>query len=157
MSRMLRILALLRHGLSDGSGSDAALLPEGAALLVRLGAKLAAEGWKPAAILTSPYRRARESAAVLARALDCVAPVAAVDELVPEGDPVEALAAIAAAAPVASPALVVGHMPLVGRIALELVGDDPGFSPGTFVEIAREGTGVARLLRRVGPRDLAGI
>jgi len=154
---MLRILALLRHGLSDGSGSDAALLPEGAALLVRLGAKLAAEGWKPAAILTSPYRRARESAAVLARALDCVAPVAAVDELVPEGDPVEALAAIAAAAPVASPALVVGHMPLVGRIALELVGDDPGFSPGTFVEIAREGTGVARLLRRVGPRDLAGI
>jgi len=157
MLRMIRILALLRHGVSNGSCADAALLPEGAALLRRLGAKLAAESWNPAAILTSPYRRARESAAVLAGALGCVAPVVALDELVPEGDSIDALEAIAAAAPLASPVLAVGHMPLVGRIVLELTGEDSGFSPGTFVELARDGSGAARLLRRVGPRDLAGV
>jgi phosphohistidine phosphatase SixA len=157
MPRMIRVLALLRHGVSDGSGADAALLPEGAALLRRLGAMLAAEGWMPAAILTSPYRRARESAAVLAGALGCIAPVVALEALVPEADSIDALEAIDAAAPIASPVLVVGHMPLVGRIVLELTGEDPGFSPGTFVELAREGSDAARLLRRVGPRDLAGV
>src|ERR1043166_4545014 len=115
MARMVRVLALLRHGVSNGSCADASLLPEGAELLRRLGALLAAEGWMPAAIFTSPYRRARESAAVLAAALGCVAPVVALDELVPEGDAIDALAAIAAAAPLASPVLGVGHLPLVGR------------------------------------------
>jgi len=153
---MLRILALLRHGLASGQSAGAELLPEGAAYLRRLGSKLAAEGWRPAAILTSPYQRARDSAAVLANTLGCDAAPVALDELIPEGDPDEALAAILAAAPLATPVLVVAHLPLVGRLAQELVGEDPGFSPGTLVEIARENTGDARLIRRVGPHDLTG-
>jgi phosphohistidine phosphatase len=154
---MHRILALLRHGLASGQSAGSELLPEGAAYLRRLGAKLAAEGWRPAAILTSPYLRARASAAVLAGALGCDAVGVALDELVPEGDPDAALAAIGAAVPLASPLLVVAHLPLVGRLAQELVGEDPGFSPGTLVEIARNGDGTARLLRRIGPQDLAGV
>jgi phosphohistidine phosphatase len=154
---MHRILALLRHGLASGQSAGAELLPEGAAYLRRLGAKLAAEGWRPAAILTSPYVRARATATVLAGALGCDAPHEALDELVPEGDPDAALAAIAASAPLASPVLVVGHLPLVGRLAQELVGADPGFSPGTLVEIARDGDGSARLLRRIGPHEVAGV
>jgi phosphohistidine phosphatase len=153
---MLRTLALLRHGLSAGQSPDAALLPEGAAYLRRLGAKLAAEHWQPAAIFTSPYVRARESAAVLASALGCEAPHVTLRALVPEGEPADALAAIAAAAPDAASVLVVSHMPLVGRLAQELVGEDLAFSPGTFVEIAREGEANARLVRRIGPRDMAG-
>jgi phosphohistidine phosphatase len=153
---MHRILALLRHGLASGQSAGSDLLPEGAAYLRRLGAKLAAEGWRPAAILTSPYLRARASAAVLTGTLGCDAPHEALGELVPEGDPGAALAAIGAAAPLASPVLVVAHLPLVGRLAQELVGEDPGFSPGTLVEIARDGDGTARLVRRIGPQELAG-
>jgi phosphohistidine phosphatase len=154
---MLRTLALLRHGLAGGQAAGSDLLPEGAAYLRRLAVKLEAEGWQPAVVLTSPYLRARASAAVLTGALGCKAPLVALDELVPEAEPDAALAAIHAAAPLATPVLVVAHLPLVGRIAQELVGEDPGFSPGTWVEIAREGDGTARLIRRIGPKDLAGI
>jgi len=151
---MLRVLALLRHGLAAGQAADSRLLPEGRAYLERLGAKLEAEGWRPAAVLTSPYARAKESAAVLVRALGAEVPSRALDELVPEGDAEVALEAVTAAAPLATPVLVVAHMPLLGQMALELVGEAPGFSPGTLVEIAREGQGGGRLLRRIGPQDM---
>ena len=49
---------------------------------------------------------------------------------------------------------IVRLVAVAGLLAQELVGDDPGFSPGTLVEIAREGNGVARVLRRIGPRDV---
>jgi len=154
--RMVRTLVLLRHGLAAGQGPDSGLLPEGEAYLRRLGARLAGEGWKPAAILASPYLRARSSAAVLADSLGIREPTVLLSELLPEADAGEALAAITAAAPAATPVLVVTHLPLVARLANELVGEDVSFSPGTFVEIAREGAGGARLLRRIGPRDLSG-
>lgn len=154
---MLRILALLRHGLASGQSPDAELLPEGVAYLRRLAEKLEREGWRPEQVLCSPYARARDSALVIAIALGCAAPPTMLDELLPEAEPDEALAAITAAAPLAEHVLVVSHLPLVGRLAAELVGEDPGFSPGTLVEIACEGEGPARLVRRVGPRDLAGV
>lgn len=153
---MLRILALMRHGLATGQGPDAALLPEGEAYLRRLAARLDGEGWRPAAIVTSPYRRARESAMLLASELGVDVETYVLPDLVPEGEPDEALAAILEAVPVATPVLIVSHLPLVGRLMQELTGDDENFSPGTFVEIAREGEGDARMLRRIGPRDLNG-
>ncbi len=153
---MVRILALLRHGLAAGQGPQAPLLPEGAAYLRRLGALLEAGGWRPAAVLTSPYRRARESALILASALHPGIETQVLTELRPERDPDEALQAILDAAPLATPVLVVSHLPLVGRLAERLVGDDPGFSPGTFVEIVCEGDGPARLLRRIGPGEVPG-
>ena len=154
---MLRTLALLRHALASGQSPDAKLLPEGVAYLHRLGTKLEAEGWKPGAIVTSPYMRARDSAGVLAAVLGYESRAAVLNELVPESEPDEALAAITAAAPLATPILVVTHLPLVGRLAQTLLGEDLSFSPGTLVEIVREGEGVARLIRRIGPRDLAGV
>ena len=151
---MLRVLALLRHGLAAGQDADARLLPEGEAYLRRLGAKLETEGWRPAAILASPHARALESATIVAGTVGCELRPRTLAELVPEADPEIALEAIIAAAPLAAHILVVGHQPLLGLLAQELVGDDPGFSPGTLVEIAREGNGVARVLRRIGPRDV---
>ena len=56
----------------------------------------------------------------------------------------------------ATPVLVVSHLPLVSRLLQELTGDDDGFSPGTFVEVARDGQGDSRMLRRIEPRDLNG-
>ena len=154
---MLRVLALLRHGLASGQARSAPLLPEGTAYLRRLGAVLRAEHWRPGVILTSPYVRASDSAAILALTLGCTRAPQALEELAPEIEPALALAAILAADPQATPILVVSHLPLVGRLAHELLGEDPGFSPGTFVEIEREGSGVARLIRHIRPRDLAGI
>lgn len=151
---MIRVLALLRHGLAAGQAPNAELLPEGAAYLRRLGAMLRAEGWSPAAVLSSPYDRARASAAVMIESLGLTLDPQVLDALVPESEPSDALAAITAAAPLASPVLVVAHLPLLGRLAHELVGDDPSFSPGTLVELAREGDSHARLLRRIGPRDI---
>jgi len=151
---MLRNFALLRHGLADGQGPEASLLPEGSTHLHRLARRLESEGWRPAAVVTSPYRRARESATVVAAILGGATLTRVLQELVPEAEPDEALAAILGAVPLATPVLVVSHLPLVGRLAQELIGEDPGFSPGTFVEIVREGDGDARLLRRIGPRDL---
>ncbi len=151
---MIRIFALMRHGLAAGQDPDAALLPEGEAYVRRLAARLDGEGWRPAAIVTSPYRRARDSAMLLASELGIAVETHVLPDLLPEGEPEEALAAILEAVPVATPVLVVTHLPLVGRLMQELTGDDESFAPGTFVEIAREGDGDARMLRRIGPRDL---
>jgi phosphohistidine phosphatase SixA len=151
---MLRTLALLRHGLASGQGPAAELRPEGAAYLRRLAAVLDREGWRPAAIVTSPYRRARESAAVMATALRVSEAPLVLEELIPEAEPGPALTAVLAAAPLAACILVVTHLPLIGRLAQELIGEDPSFSPGTLVEIVREHDDVARLLRRIGASDL---
>jgi phosphohistidine phosphatase len=151
---MSRSLALLRHGLAGGQAPTAALLPEGAAYLRRLAAVLIADGWAPKRVICSPYLRARDSAEIMRQALAPHVLVEMIDELTPESEPDEALRALADIAPLDTPVLVVSHLPLIGRIAQELIGDDPGFSPGTFVEIVRAAGGPAQLLRRVGPQDI---
>lgn len=151
---MLRVIALLRHGKASGQGADAMLTPEGAAELRRLGTRLGAEGWAPAAVMTSPYRRARESAAVFAGVLTPAVETHVLGELKPEAEPEDALEAILDAAPLATPLLVVTHLPLVGRLARELLGEEIAFFPGTFVELVRDGDGSARLLRRLNAHEL---
>lgn len=153
---MIRNLALLRHGLANGQEPEASLLPEGRDYLRRLAARLRSEGWQPAAIVTSPYRRARESAEVISASLGVAVETHVLPDLMPESEPGEALMAIRHAVPVATPVLIVTHLPLVSLLMQALVGDDQSFSPGTFVEIAREGDGAARWLRSIGPRDLNG-
>lgn len=130
-------------------------MPEGAEQLRRLAAVLVAEGWRPAAVATSPYRRAMESAEIMVSALAPGTETYVLRELRPDVEPEDAFDAMLGVAPLASPLLVVSHLPLVARLAHDLVGEDLGFSPGTLVEIAREGTSPPRLLRRIGPRDLS--
>jgi phosphohistidine phosphatase len=151
---MLRVLALLRHGKASGQGADATLTAEGRDELRRLGARLGAEGWAPAAVTTSPYRRARESAHVLAGMLTPAVETHVLAELKPGEEPEDALRAILEAAPLATPVLVVTHLPLVGRLAHELLGEEIAFFPGTLVEIVRDGDGSARLLRRLNAHEL---
>jgi phosphohistidine phosphatase len=152
--RMVRILALLRHGVAAGQAPESALLPEGARHMRMLAHKLGADDWRPAAIVTSPYLRALASAQLVAAELGFAGDPIVLDELEPEGDPEAALTAIRKASPLASPVLAVSHLPLVGRLVHALVGADVSFSPGTFVELAQEGDGPARLVRRITPRDL---
>jgi phosphohistidine phosphatase SixA len=152
MRRMRTILCLMRHGRATGQGPDAEQLPEGAAYVAALGRRLAAEGWRPQSAYTSPYLRARETARVLlAEVAPGLAPTL-LEELTPETPPKEALAALVAAGLPAGRTLVVAHLPLLGLLCDELTGDDPGFHPGTLVEIelAEDGRS-GRILRTLGP------
>lgn len=151
---MLRTLALLRHGRATGQGFDAPLAPEGVRQLQRLASSLRAEGWRPDVILTSPLARARASARSIAAGLGVASPPVVVDELAPDHEPIDALAAIDAAALQRTTILVVSHLPLVARIALELTGEEVSFAPATLAEIADGGDGTARLVRRVSAEDL---
>ena len=152
---MLLTLALLRHGRATGQGAAARLTPEGEAHLARLGTRLANEGWSPDAVFTSPFVRARASAQlVLARIAPALAPIV-LDELTPETPPQKAIAALLAARRNAGRVVAVAHLPLLGLLAEQLTGQDPGFLPGTFVEIELASESSGRLLRRIGPEDLS--
>jgi len=151
---MLRTLALLRHGRAAGQGPDAPLTPHGIEQLQRLAAVLEAERWRPEAILTSPFTRALDSARTLASGIGVARTPVVVRELVPDSEPLEALQAIDAAASGSASILVVSHLPLVARIASELIGEDVAFTPATLVEIADEGDGHARLVRRLSAEEL---
>ena len=150
---MSRILCLLRHGRATGQGPDAQLLSEGIAYVSALGRRLAAEGWRPARVFASPYLRARETARIV---LAVVAPDSSaelLEELTPETSPDDALAALLAAGLPEGRTLAVAHLPLLGLICEHLTGDDPGFHPGTYVEIelAEDGDS-GTILRVIGPR-----
>jgi phosphohistidine phosphatase SixA len=151
---MLRTLALLRHGRAAGQGPDAPLTPQGVDQLQRLAAVLKAEGWQPAAILSSPLLRALDSARTFAAGIGGAPSPVVVHELSPDKEPLAALRAIDAAAPKERSILVVSHLPLVARIANELTGEEISFTPATLVEIADQGDGTARVVRRVSAEEL---
>ncbi len=149
------VLAVLRHGRAAGQAPDAELLPEGAAYVERLAAALLREAWRPDVALTSPFRRARETARVLLGRIAQDLPLAEAAELRPDEDPAATLAALAAMAPADGTVLIVSHLPQVARLAALLTGDEVEFLPGTFAEFEigadfRSG----RLRRRIGPEDL---
>ena len=126
-------LYLVRHA-EAASGEPDELRPltrEGREAARELGRRLAAEGVRPDAILTSPLLRARETAAELARPAG----------LQPEPD--ERLAPGASAEDVRAAAgergervVVVGHQPDCSRIAAALTGGpEPAFPPGGVLAI----------------------
>ena len=150
----MRTLALLRHGRAAGQGPDARLTPQGIELFQRLAAALKAEGWRPVAMLSSPFTRALDSARTLATGLGIAPSPIVLNELTPDNEPLAALQAIDAAAPGSALILVVSHLPLVARIAGELLGEEIAFTPATLVEIADQGDGRPRLVRQLRPEDL---
>jgi len=120
-------LYLVRHAEAAGGEPDdlRPLTADGRAAAKALGARLAAEGVRPGAILTSPLLRARETAAALGSELGCE-PEA--DERLAPGATAELVRAAAAGR--GEPVLVVGHQPDCGLIAAELTGGDaPPFPP----------------------------
>ena len=127
-------LYLVRHA-EAASGEPDELRPltaEGREAARELGRRLAAEGVRPDAVLTSPLLRARETAAELARATGV------------DPEPDERLAPGASAEGVRAAAdergggtvVVVGHQPDCGRIAAMLTGGpEPAFPPGGVLAI----------------------
>ena len=107
------------------------LTAEGRAAAHALGARLAGGGIRPAAILTSPLLRARETGDTLAAALGCAC------------EPSEALAPGATADGVrravagrGETVIAVGHQPDCGRIAAALGdGTAPRFPPAGVADL----------------------
>ena len=119
---------LVRHAeAAPGEPDDLRpLTPAGWATAGDLGTRLAAEGARPAVVLTSPLLRARETAGELAGSHEC--DVEADERLAPRATP-DLLRAVVADR--GAEVVVVGHQPDCGRFAAELSGGaEPSFPPG---------------------------
>ena len=134
-------LFLIRHADAESGEPDESrrLSPEGREQARALGKRLADEGVRPDAVLTSPLLRARQTGDALAEALACTS------------EPSDALAPGASAATVQSAiegrgetVIVIGHQPDCGQIAAELGdGTEPRFPPAGMVELHLPGLGTS--------------
>jgi phosphohistidine phosphatase len=122
---------LVRHAEAASGEPDElrALTPAGRAAARDLGVRLAADGARPAVVLSSPLLRARETAQELARELGCTAEA---DERLAPGATAETVRA--AVSDRGDEVVVVGHQPDCSRIAAELGGGpEPAFPPAGLV------------------------
>ena len=156
------VLDLLRHGeaLPGSPGGDhaRALSAEGRRALEALGARLAADGVRYDRVLASPLRRAVESAEALLGAFPERQQPEPLGELSPDSTPTRALEALRRQKVFQGRALLVGHQPLLGQLAVLLAEATAGFAPGSLVRIefpAGPAAGAGRVVLTLHPRDLA--
>ncbi len=126
-------LFLVRHADAAPGEPDELrrLTPEGREQARALGERLAAQGVRPDALLTSPLLRARETGAAIADELGCKSEPS--DSLAPGATATEVRAAVAGRG---ETVIVVGHQPDCGRIAAELGdGAEPSFPPAGVVQL----------------------
>jgi phosphohistidine phosphatase len=126
-------LYLVRHAeAADGEPDELRpLTAEGRRAAHELGARLAAEGVHPDAVLTSPLLRARETGAELARVAGVEAEV---DERLAPGATAESVRAAASGR--GETVVVIGHQPDCSRIAAALTGgEEPPFPPAGVLAI----------------------
>jgi phosphohistidine phosphatase len=126
-------LVIVRHAEAASGEPDELrpLTPEGRDAARALGQRLARDGFRPDAVLTSPLLRARETAQELARPVD-VEPEPD-ERLAPGATPEGVRAAIQERG---ETVVVVGHQPDCSRIAAALTGGaEPAFPPGAMLAI----------------------
>jgi phosphohistidine phosphatase len=143
------VIYLVRHGiagpapagLSDG---DRALTPEGKRKMQWVAAGLKRLGVAPDAVLSSPLRRAQETAALLAKAL---APKLAVQPYLLLAPGHEAIAVLNGLRPyrTARELVLVGHQPDLGMLASQLLTGSCGLAPLPFKKGAVAAIQVAAL------------
>ena len=126
-------LFLVRHAEAAPGEPDALreLTPAGHDQARALGMELAANGVRPAVILTSPLVRARQTAEAVGRAVGV--PVE-IDERLGPGATVESVEEAVNGR--GETVLAIGHQPDCGRIAAELTGGPPpDFPPAGIVAV----------------------
>ena len=133
------VLDLLRHGHAEpgGPAGDHArpLTPGGRGALERLGARLEREGTRHDRVLASPLVRAAESAAAVLGAFADHPAVETLEALAPDSNPAGVLDALRGLGVAGGHVLLVGHQPLMGRLALLLTGTETAFAPGSLVRV----------------------
>lgn len=141
---------LQRHGVAEDGGpgnQDAAraLTAEGRRRLRAIYRRARLSGVQPGIILTSPYRRATQTAELAAKALDCPGGVHETQALTPGSRPEAVWAEIQAHRRFRS-ILLAGHEPLLSQTAAFLL-DAPGlridFKKGAIIRIDFESLGAA--------------
>jgi phosphohistidine phosphatase len=126
-------LYLVRHAeAADGEPDELRpLTADGRRAARELGERLASEGIRPDAVLSSPLLRARQTAAELARPAGLEAEA---DERLAPGATAENVKA--AAAERGETVIVVGHQPDCSQIAAALTGgEEPSFPPAGLLAI----------------------
>ena len=129
-------LYLVRHAEAAPGEPDElrSLTPEGREQARALGQRLRDEDARPAAVLTSPLLRARETGGELARALEVETEPD--DRLAPGATPEDVRAAVAGRG---DEIVVVGHQPDCGQIAAALTGGpEPRFPAAGLAVIELE-------------------
>jgi len=116
---------ILRHAIAEESGAgvpdaERALTGAGREKLRRVLERAREAGVAPSLILTSPYRRARETAQMAGQLLDCQK-IVETDVLIPDSTPVDVWEAIRARRR-EDALLLAGHEPLLGMTVGYLLG-----------------------------------
>jgi phosphohistidine phosphatase len=112
-------LLIMRHGEAGWHTLDQEreLTESGRLGVAEVAAQMAESPWRPKLVWSSPYVRARQTAAIVSEILNC--PVEEKMFITPDDDPGECLDALIDQHE--SPLLIVSHMPLVGSLATLLV------------------------------------
>jgi phosphohistidine phosphatase len=139
---------LLRHGIAEaqaptGKDADRRLTDEGRRKLRTVLASAQAAGVSPSIVLTSPYRRALETAEIAARELGYQGKLVRTDALIPDGTPREVWQEIRDRSDEPS-ILLAGHEPLFSSTVAYLLGsmrDMVHFRKGALVRIDVESFG----------------
>ncbi|MHB0997575.1 MAG: SixA phosphatase family protein [Elusimicrobiales bacterium] len=152
-------IVLLRHGRALSareagvpSDSQRPLSPSGEKDALAAAERLRGSGFSPTLIISSPYLRADRTAEIAAG----VFPQAR-RRTAPElsDGPVSAVFDLAREAAASGPALIVGHMPLLGAVAGVLSGVEPlDLSPAGFARVRPAGAeGPGRLVEFYSPEE----
>lgn len=112
-------LIVMRHGEAGWHTLDQEreLTEAGRQGVAAVAAQIAASPWRPSLIWSSPYIRARQTAAIVAEVLNC--PVEEKDFITPDDDPGRCLDELLENTP--SPLMLVSHMPFVGAFSTLMV------------------------------------
>lgn len=141
---------LLRHGIAETAGpgmrdADRELTAEGRKKL-RIVLRVAKEaGVEPTLILTSPYKRAVETARVAAQELEYKGELIPTPELTPDGEPEKIWDEIRTHSDCAQ-LLLATHEPIMGELASYLLG-----APGSIIEV-RKGALIRIDIEGFGPQ-----
>ncbi|MEO8100422.1 MAG: histidine phosphatase family protein [Acidobacteriota bacterium] len=143
----MKTLYLLRHGVAErtagGRDQDRSLTAEGMAELRSTLQKAKGDEALPVWIVSSPYRRARQTAEIAASVFACRNEIVESAKLTPESDPEELWSEVRDWLD-EGPVLVVAHEPLVSAASSWMVGASRvmiEFTPGTMVQIDFDAVG----------------
>lgn len=118
---LVRHAIAVARGTKHYPGDDRPLTPRGVARMKRNAQGIRRLRLKPDSLLHSPLLRARDTAAILVRALDDAPAPTETDELLPDADPAGILALIRRAR-LGPNVMLVGHEPHLGLLAALLTG-----------------------------------
>jgi phosphohistidine phosphatase len=128
-------LYLLRHGIAEEAGtrayskdSERPLTPKGERKLWRIAEAMEALKLSFDVILSSPYKRARQTAEIIAEAFNARKNLDYSDKLTPSGEAKKLIERLANISPPPEDVLLVGHEPYLSELISLLVAGDRSLS-----------------------------